>query len=291
LSLAAWSARLDAVAGELLERPPGCCDGGRRLPSPSNLAEVVASLRVALFAEQLGPEGLDAARRRQFVRGELDRALAALVVELGQEPGLVGAPEPRVEALCDALPAIRATLLTDLQAAVDGDPAVHSATEVLLCYPGFSAILHHRVAHELHRLGAPLVARAIAEVAHASTAIDIHPGAQIGPRCFIDHGTGVVIGETAIVGAGARLYQGVTLGARSFPVDANGQIIRGAPRHPILEDDVTVFAGASILGRVIIGRGSVIGGGVWLTRSVPSGSRIVQAAARTDSTFEGGAGI
>jgi serine O-acetyltransferase len=189
-----------------------------------------------------------------------------------------------------ALPWLRATAQGDLEAAVAGDPAAHSTAEVLLCYPGFLAIFRHRVAHVLHGQGAWLVARAIAADTQAQTAIDLHPGAVIGPRFFVDHGTGVVVGATAVVGANVRLYQGVTLGAKSFPVDAHGQLLRGAPRHPILEDDVVVYAGATILGRVTIGRGSVIGGGVWLTRSVPPASRVLQAAVRAEA-FDAGSGI
>src|SRR6201999_4428220 len=139
--------------------------------------------------------------------------------------------------------------------------------------PGITAIIHHRLAHILHRLNARLMARLMAEIAHARTGIDIHPGASIGSGFFIDHGTGVVIGETAVIGNNVRIYQGVTLGARNFPVDAHGAALKGRARHPIIEDDVVIYAGATILGRVTIGRGSSIGGNVWLTRSVPAESR------------------
>ena len=132
-------------------------------------------------------------------------------------------------------------------------------------------MLHHRMAHQLYLLGAPLLARIIAELAHSATGIDIHPGAEIGDSFFIDHGTGVVIGETAIIGQRVRLYQAVTLGAKSFPVGENGELVKGIARHPIVEDDVVIYAGATILGRITIGRGSTIGGNVWLTRSVPPG--------------------
>src|SRR5205823_13135633 len=145
------------------------------------------------------------------------------------------------------------------------------------CYPGVTAITHHRIAHELYSMGLPLLARIIAELAHSTTGIDIHPGATIGAAFFIDHGTGVVIGETAVIGERVRLYQGVTLGAKSFPLDAQGRPVKGVDRHPIVEDDVVIYAGATILGRVTIGRGSSIGGNVWLTRSVPPGSTIKQA--------------
>jgi serine O-acetyltransferase len=162
---------------------------------------------------------------------------------------------------------------------------------VLFCYPGVTAITHHRLAHELFRLGVPLLARMVSETAHSTTGIDIHPGARIGHSFFIDHGTGVVIGETAVIGRHVRLYQGVTLGARSFPLDADGVPIKGAPRHPIIEDDVVIYAGATILGRITVGRGAVIGGNVWLTRSVPAGSQITQAKTVLREAFDGGAGI
>ncbi|MET0365152.1 MAG: serine O-acetyltransferase EpsC, partial [Sphingobium sp.] len=176
------------------------------------------------------------------------------------------------------LPAIRRLLDEDVEAAYAGDPAARSVDEVLLCYPCVTALIHHRIAHELYKLGAPLVARIIAEAGHSRTGIDIHPGAQIGESFFIDHGTGVVIGQTAIIGNRVRLYQAVTLGARSFREDEDGNLVN-EPRHPIIEDNVTIYAGATILGRVIIGKCSVIGGNVWLTRSVPAGSRVRQMKA------------
>lgn len=153
---------------------------------------------------------------------------------------------------------------------------------MLICYPGALAIVHYRLAHLLHGLGAPLVARIISDVAHSRTGIDIHPGAHIDEGFFIDHGTGVVIGETAVIGKRVRLYQAVTLGARSLPADADGVLRRGLARHPIVEDDVTIYAGATVLGRVTIGAGSVIGGNVWLTATVPPGSVITQAQANRD---------
>jgi len=167
-------------------------------------------------------------------------------------------------------------------AAYRGDPAARSVDEVLLCYPGVLAMIHHRIAHQLYVLGVPLLARLVAESAHAQTGIDIHPGARIGPGFFIDHGTGVVIGETAEIGRNVRVYQAVTLGAKRFATDQDGQLQKGGARHPIVEDEVVIYAGATILGRVTIGQGSTIGGNVWLTRSVPAGSRIAQAQSRDD---------
>jgi serine O-acetyltransferase len=188
------------------------------------------------------------------------------------------------------LPSLWALLESDLVAAYRGDPAAKSLDEILFCYPGVTAVIHHRLAHALHGLGAPLIARMIADIAHSVTAVDIHPAATIGGSFFIDHGTGVVIGETTIVGERVRLYQAVTLGAKSFAVESDGSLVKGVPRHPIVEDDVVIYAGATILGRITIGRGSVIGGNVWLTKSVPPGSNVTQAQARSQ-TFEGGGGI
>lgn len=172
----------------------------------------------------------------------------------------------------EQLPAIRALLLTDLEAAYEGDPAATCWEEVLLCYPGFEALTAHRLAHGLHALGVPLLPRMMAEYAHRRTGIDIHPGAVIGPYCFIDHGTGVVIGETARVGSHVRLYQGVTLGALST---RGGQSLRGQQRHPTIGDRVTLYAGASVLGgQTIIGDDAVIGGGAFVTASVAPGMRV-----------------
>ena len=175
------------------------------------------------------------------------------------------------------LPEVRRLLATDIQAGFEGDPAATSPEEVLFSYPGLLAVTSQRLAHELLKLGVPLLPRMITEHAHSLTGIDIHPGAQIGERFFIDHGTGVVIGETCIIGRNVRIYQGVTLGAKSFPLDAEGHPIKGVPRHPVVEDDVIVYSNATILGRITLGKGSAIGGNVWLTRSVPPGSVITQA--------------
>jgi len=188
------------------------------------------------------------------------------------------------------LSSVRSLLDSDIEAAFEGDPAARSPDEILVCYPGINAILHHRFAHILYELGVPLVARVISEIAHSHTGIDIHPGAQIGESFFIDHGTGVVIGETCVIGKHVRLYQAVTLGAKRFPKDDNGVLVKGNARHPIVEDDVVIYAGATILGRITIGHGSTIGGNVWLTHSVPPGSNITQAHVRSE-LFDGGAGI
>jgi serine O-acetyltransferase len=167
-------------------------------------------------------------------------------------------------------------LATDVEAAYNGDPAAKNYGEIISCYPVIKALINYRIAHELHKLGVPLIPRILTEMAHSETGIDIHPGAQIGSHFTIDHGTGVVIGETCIIGNNVKLYQGVTLGAKSFPLDADGNPIKGIARHPILEDNVIVYSNATILGRITIGKDAVIGGNIWVTENVPAGARIVQ---------------
>ena len=258
------------------------------------------ALRAALFPNRLGHADAAEDSLDFFVGHTLATTLAILVEEVRRELQFDAAPAEAarlperardiVYAFATELPSIRRLLDQDIRAAYEGDPAAHSPDEVLVCYPGVTAILYHRLAHALFQLGAPLVARMIAEIAHSETGVDIHPGARIGPRFFIDHGTGVVIGETAIIGTRVRLYQAVTLGAKRFPVGEDGLLVKGNARHPIVEDDVVIYAGATILGRVTIGRGSSIGGNVWLTHSVPPGSNITQAKARVES-FSDGAGI
>jgi serine O-acetyltransferase len=174
------------------------------------------------------------------------------------------------------IPDVMLLLGDDVQAAYNGDPAAQSPGETIFCYPGIFAITNQRIAHELYKLEVPIIPRIISENAHSVTGIDIHPGARIGKSFFIDHGTGVVIGETSIIGERVRVYQGVTLGAKSFPLDENGNPIKGIDRHPIIEEDVTIYAGATILGRITVGARSVIGGNVWVTQSVPPDSSITQ---------------
>jgi serine O-acetyltransferase len=184
------------------------------------------------------------------------------------------------QSFINKLPSIQKMLVKDVQAAYEDDPAATSPDETIFCYPGILAITNYRIAHELYRLGIPLIPRIITEHAHSITGIDIHPGATIGESFFIDHGTGVVIGETSIIGKRVRIYQGVTLGAKSFQLDASGKPIKGIKRHPIVEDDVIIYSGATIIGRVVIGKGSVIGGNVWLTHNVPPRSNVKQTEFR-----------
>jgi serine O-acetyltransferase len=284
-------------------QPRGREPGGRELPSREALGSVVVALRAALFPMRLGPADLRQESEDYFVGHTLDTALQTLLAQVrlelrhaSRQSGQTDDSETDAAALnlvrnfAAALPAIRQLLDTDVSAAFRGDPAARSVDEVLLCYPGVEAMIHHRLAHQLYRLGVPLLARIVAERAHAETGIDIHPGARIGPGFFIDHGTGVVIGETAEIGRDVRVYQAVTLGAKRFEVDEAGHLQKGGARHPIVEDEVVIYAGATVLGRVTIGRGSVIGGNVWLTRSVPPSSQIAQASTR-DNASGTGAGI
>jgi serine O-acetyltransferase len=270
--------------------------GGRELPSKDALERIVADLCGVLFPMRLGPADLRQEAEDFYVGHTLDSVLHSLYVQVRLELRYalrhqVDVSETQVDddavalvrSFSRALPDIRATLDTDVVAAFRGDPAARSVDEVLLCYPGVLALIHHRVAHKLYALGVPLLARIVAELAHAQTGVDIHPGAQIGGGLFIDHGTGVVIGETAVIGKNVRIYQAVTLGAKSFPSDAAGNPIKGQPRHPVLEDDVTIYAGATVLGRVTIGQGATIGGNVWVTHDVPAGSHITQAVARRET--------
>ena len=276
------------------DRPP-------RLPSRRILVSVAEGLSAAMFPNRLGSAELADEGVDHYVGHILNMTLRELMVQIQHElhynSGLEAlSDEDRAQSIAitqsfaKCLPEIRRLLESDIKAAYEGDPAARNVDEVLVCYPGIMAIMHYRLAHVLHGLGVPLIARMISEIAHSVTGIEIHPGAQIGGSFFIDHGTGVVIGETAIIGQNVRLYQAVTLGAKRFPVDENGALVKGNLRHPIVEDDVVIYAGATILGRITIGRGSTIGGNVWLTRSVPPGSNISQAQMRQE-VFEHGAGI
>lgn len=268
--------------------------GAEGFPSRANLVKITGALCGALFPLRLGPSFVRLHNEDAYVAETLQTVLSRLYGQIRLE--LIYAMKDEPIAAVDAaaariigdfahsLPALRTLLDSDVEAAFLGDPAARSVDEVLICYPSMLAIIHHRLAHRLYELGAPLVARIISEIAHSYTGIDIHPGARIGHGFFIDHGTGVVIGETAIVGDRVRLYQGVTLGARSFPSDEKGALEKAQPRHPIIEDDVVIYAGATVLGRIIVGSRSVIGGNVWLTDSVPADSNVRQAKARHEVT-------
>ena len=180
------------------------------------------------------------------------------------------------EAFISTLPEMRCLLATDAEAAYNGDPAAQNINEVIFCYPGFRAIGNYRIAHQLYKLGVPFIPRMITEMAHSETGIDIHPGAQIGHYFSIDHGTGTVIGETSVIGNNVRIFQGVSLAGEKLPPDENGNAIRGVPRHPILEDNVTVYSNATLLGKIRVGKGATICGNVWITGDVPPGAVITQ---------------
>lgn len=199
-------------------------------------------------------------------------------------------PDKMADDFVQALPEIARLLHTDALAVMHNDPAVKSMQEVILCYPVVKVMVHYRTAHQLHLQGVPIIPRVITEMAHSATGIDIHPAAQIGEHFCIDHGTGVVIGATSVIGNHVMLYQGVTLGAKNFSYDANGVPI-DMPRHPILEDYVTVYSNTSILGRVRIGHHTIVGGNVWLTHDVPPHSRVLQSLAIEEPFFQDGAGI
>ncbi len=271
--------------------------GGRELPSRDALTAIVDGLRGALFPMRLGPPDLRQESEDFYIGHTLDTALHALLTQVRLElrhqhrhdgGGDEAATEQQARALvhdfAHSLPRIRELLDSDVVAAFEGDPAARSVDEVLLCYPGIHAMIHHRVAHRFYELGVPLLARIVAELAHSETGIDIHPGASIGAGFFIDHGTGVVIGETAVIGQRVRVYQAVTLGAKRFPVDDNGHLSKGLARHPVVEDDVVIYAGATVLGRVTIGRGATIGGNLWVTHDVAPGANLSQARSREVTT-------
>ena len=266
----------------------------REFPSRDAVARAVDALKGVLYPLRLGPPELRQAGEDFYIAHTLDSALQALrtqaAIELGYRArhdgeALEGEALARratqvVREFAQSLPRLRQWLDADVLAAFHGDPAAHSVDEVVLSYPGVLALIHHRIAHVLYLLELPLLARMVAELAHGQTGIDIHPGARIGAGCFIDHGTGVVVGETAVIGRNVRIYQAVTLGAKRFPRDAQGHLQKGWPRHPIVQDDVVIYAGATILGRVTIGRGAVIGGNVWVTEDVPPLAHVTQASVR-----------
>lgn len=258
----------------------------RELPSRETVKAILHGILAALFPTHYGRTDLNDESIDYFVGTTLNETINLLYEQVRRgllfnatppnEDELEQVARSITESLANQLPALRDIMVKDLHAAYIGDPAAQSMSEILICYPGIVAIIYYRIAHALHLLGVPLIARLITEIAHSATGIDIHPGAHIDESFFIDHGTGVVIGETCIIGKRVRLYQAVTLGAKRFPADENGHLVKGNARHPIVEDDVVIYAGATILGRVTIGHGSVIGGNVWLTHSVPADSNIAQ---------------
>lgn len=293
--------RLDHVVQELRHvrqqwrenHAPGDYQDRRLLPSKERIGEVADTLIKALYPMRLGEFDLRKESEDYYVGYLLGRALDRLTEEValelryrtdlrgeyaGDEQTHTQEAIRRVTRFAATLSTLRRQLDSDILAAYQGDPSATSVDEVLLCYPGIHAVIHYRLAHQLYLLELPLLARIITEKAHGQTGIDIHPGAQIGEGFFIDHGTGVVIGETAVIGKRVRIYQAVTLGAKRFITDDLGHLQKNYPRHPIVEDDVVIYAGATLLGRITIGARSSIGGNVWLTRDVPPDSNIRQAS-------------
>jgi serine O-acetyltransferase len=258
------------------------------LPSRDEIIEALRLLTQLLYPGYFGRQdltdenvGFHAGVLLSTVREKLVRQieLCLCFTAEGQGPADVPTCHATARAIAtrflERLPAVRAVLLTDVQAAYDGDPAALNVDEVILAYPGLLAVTVQRLAHELYVQHVPLMPRIMTEWAHSRTGADIHPGAEIGESFFIDHATGVVIGETTKIGARVRLYQGVTLGALSLPRDAVGRVIRSAKRHPTVEDDVTIYASATVLGgETVLGKGCVIGGSLFITRSVPPGARV-----------------
>jgi len=276
---------------------------GRTMPSVDVLAELVNKLREVIFPGYFGIASLRPETYEYHIGVIVDSAYRMLSDQIrkgqcfsctqgrsksceeceSKAPGLAA-------TFISKLPEIRRLLSTDVQALFKGDPAAKNAGEIIFSYPAIRALTNHRIAHELHGLNIPIIPRIISEMAHSETGIDIHPAAKIGEGFAIDHGTGVVIGETCIIGNNVKLYQGVTLGAKSFPQDDEGNLVKGIQRHPIVEDDVVIYSNASVLGRITIGKGSIIGGNIWVTKDLPPNSRILQRKA-SKSFFEEGGGI
>lgn len=272
--------------------------GTGAFPSLDCLREVVSLVKSIIFPDFFNRRRNSCVTRAHYIGVGVDKLYTVLRREI--ENGLrfdesIEAGDTEADAnrlaleFIDTLPEIKRLLLTDVEAMFNNDPAVENFGEIILCYPVVQAMVHYRVAHSLLKLGMPVIPRIITELAHSDTGIDIHPGAQIGEYFSIDHGTGVVIGETCVIGNHVTLYQGVTLGAKNFSLDSNGRPVN-VPRHPIIEDNVTIYSNATVLGRITIGHDSIIGGNIWLTNSVPPHSRILQRKA-VASSFTDGLGI
>jgi serine O-acetyltransferase len=257
------------------------------MPSLALMEELLSRLRVVLFPGFFGHSKVHPESMRYHVQANLDSIYRLLAEQIHRGGCFACAESPDACDLCGPkshecalafiarLPHIRRMLSKDAKAAYEGDPAATSIGETIFCYPSMTVMTYHRIAHELYKLKVPIIPRIISEMAHSLTGIDINPGASIGEEFFIDHGTGVVFGETCVIGNNCRLYQGVTLGALSFPKDNNGMLVKGIARHPVLEDNVIVYSGSTILGRITIGRGSTIGGNMWVTGDVAPGSTVL----------------
>jgi serine O-acetyltransferase len=295
-----FSDRLQGITQEIVRTyggfrdPAHHIDPERRLPSRNAVSRILDSLFAVLYPGFYGVQHLTRENVEYHIGALLDDIAADLYEQVvlayqfeaperaaegnGAAEGerIARLAEGAVESFLGRLPRLRRRLVLDVEAAMDGDPAARSFAEIIFAYPGFEAITIQRTAHELWGLGVPLLPRIMTELAHSKTGIDIHPGAKIGDSFFIDHGTGVVIGETAVIGSNVKIYQGVTLGALSFPKDAYGRLLRNVKRHPTLCDNVVVYAGATILGGdTVIGEGAVIGGNTWVIESVAPGEKVL----------------
>ena len=272
------------------------------LPSVEQVKQIVTLVKSIIFPDYFNRRQPDETQRSYYIGVHMEELLTLLTKQIAHglqfcedceairtKEQVYTEAERLALTFIDTLPEIKRQLYTDVEAMFDNDPAAPNYGEVIFCYPVVNTMTHYRVAHKLHEMQVPVIPRIITEQAHSKTGIDIHPGAQIGEYFSIDHGTGVVIGETSIIGNHVTLYQGVTLGAKSFKYDEQGNMLN-VPRHPIIQDNVTIYSNASILGRITIGHDSVIGGNIWLTHSVPPGSRILQSKA-VDADFTDGAGI
>lgn len=266
---------------------------GEPLPSARVLCEIIELARAIIFPGYFGNSTINSRTITYHIGVNTEKLFNLLSDQILS--GLCFASGPDCDCCTDSkreeagrlsaqfisrMPELRRILATDVVAAFNGDPAAESIGEVISCYPAIKAISNYRIAHELLKLGVPLIPRIITEMAHSETGIDIHPAAKIGEYFTIDHGTGVVIGATSIIGNHVKIYQGVTLGAKSFPLDDDGKPIKGIARHPILEDNVIVYSNATILGRITIGKDATVGGNIWVTEDVPVGARIVQPTAK-----------
>ena len=275
------------------------CSGAGQFPAVPRLEDFMDCIQKVIFPDFFDKQRSSNQLRSYFIGVNLERMKSLLDCEIASALRFNNIccrdeAESRAEDLSlkfiNTLPHIKALIFTDVEAVFNNDPATVDYAEVILCYPAIRALIHYRVAHSLLTLGVPVLPRMLTELAHSATGIDINPGAQIGEYFAIDHGTGIVIGQTCIIGKHCTLYQGVTLGAKNFVVDEGGRPV-DVPRHPILEDNVTVYSNATILGRITVGHDSIIGGNVWLTHSVPSRSRVVPGRKAVDINFIDGAGI
>jgi serine O-acetyltransferase len=267
--------------------------GHSSLPSVDEVLKIVRLTRDIIFNDYFHRRQTDEQLRGHHVGVNMEELYGLLCRQIARglqfckdcsESDVQATAEELSLQFIDALPEVKRLLYTDVEAMFHNDPAATNYGEVIYCYPVIDTMTHYRLAHALHQLQVPVIPRIITEQAHSKTGIDIHPGATIGEYFSIDHGTGVVIGETCVIGRHVKLYQGVTLGARSFPLDENGNPIKGIPRHPILEDDVIIYSNATILGRITIGRGAQVGGNIWVTHDVPAGCRVVQSKAKQETT-------